>query len=224
MIKTKKNPIADIKKIMIVDDHAIVRQGITLLIEQEDDMQVCCSTADSRSALTLYEKHLPQLAIIDITLKESDGLDLIKSLHLRHPQLLVLVLSMHDENIFAERALKAGAKGYIMKHEGTEVLIKAIRQILNGQIFVSERMNTRLLENSLLGKKNAYTQVEALLSDREFEIYRFVGNGLATKRIAAILNLSIKTIESHKEHIKKKLKINNSVELIHQATQWLAAN
>jgi len=172
----------------------------------------------------MIEKHKPQLVITEITLKESDGLELTKNIRLHYPNVLVLILSMHDENIFAERALKTGAKGYIMKHENAEVLIKAIRQVFNRQIFLSTQMNTRLLEKSLSGKDSKDSAVEALLSDREFEIFRFLGSGLPTREIAGILNLSAKTIESHKENIKKKLKIDNSAKLVHKATQWLSSH
>ena len=206
-------------KILIVDDHPIVRQGLAQLLNQEFDFTVCGEAEDATQALESIQNLQPDLVIVDISLKGIDGLELTKKILMQYPELLILVLSMHDEALYAERALRAGAKGYIMKQEGTEKVISAIRKIVNGAIYLSEKMHTRLLQNIIGRPKNKETSILESLSDRELGIFRLIGQGLKTRKIADILNLSIKTIESHREHIKKKLKLKDATELLLHAVQ-----
>jgi len=208
-------------EILIVDDHAIVRQGIVQLLEQEDNFHVCCEAEDAESALKLVNQYKPDVLIIDITLKGIDGLELTKNICSFHPDIYILILSMHDEGVYAERALRAGANGYIMKQEGTEKLISAINRICSGDIYLSSKMHTTLL--SKLTTPAAANQKSGIdiLSNRELGVFNLVGRGFGTKKISELLYLSVKTVESHRENIKKKLQLNNAIELVQQAKMWV---
>ena len=205
-------------RVLLVDDHSIVRQGMRMLIAQEPDMVVCGEAASAHEALEDVEKSSPHVAVVDLSLKDSSGLELIKDLKIRHPNVLVLVLSMRDESFYAERVLRAGAKGYISKEEGTERLIEGIRTVLRGEIYVSEKLAAKLL-NTYVGGSPAESPVRKL-TDREVEVLEWIGHGLTTREIAEKLHLSIKTIDSHREHIKDKLKLDNATELLKHAIQW----
>lgn len=211
----------DKTRIMIVDDHPLVRHGITQLINAEPDMSVCCEAADYRQALeNLASCRSPDFMIVDLSLKDINGLELIKKLKAVLPALPVLVLSMHDEAHYAERAIRSGARGYVMKQEGTETLVKAIRTVLSGLFFVSPAVKTRLLSK----KAGIHTRVEAdilhCLSDRELQVFELIGKGLKTGQIAESLNLSTKTVETYREHIKTKLKLKDGIDLLQHATLW----
>ena len=209
------------KSIIIIDDHPIVRKGFAQLINRETDLEVVGEAEDQISAQTIVEREKPDLALVDLTLKESNGLELIKNFSILFPELKSLVISLHDERVYAERALRAGARGYIMKSEATENVMTAIRQVLQGTIYLSEDMRTRMLEH-FSGKQkqqNESTPVD-VLSDREFEVFRMIGEGLTTRVIADRLNLSVKTIETYRSHLKAKLNLTSSTELIQRAVEW----
>jgi len=221
--RRNSKPAASDKKInvLIVDDHPIVRRGLVELLNQEPDLKVCAEAEDARQALTAVKQHTPDLAVVDLTLKDIGGLELIKQLKHTHPELPVLVLSMHDETLYAERALRAGARGYSMKQEGPDKLAGAIRTVLRGEVFVSERMSSRLLGKLVGGRADVADSPLQRLSDRELEVFELLGRGLGTRQIAERLCVSVKTIESHREHIKDKLNLTNATELVQHATQWV---
>lgn len=200
----------------------MMREGLRQLLDGQADLKVSATAEDASSALKLAGDLPPDLAIVDISLRESSGLELIKDLRLRHPQIPILVLSMHDEVLYAERVLRAGAEGYVMKSESGEVIIAAIRQVLAGRIYLSDVMATRLLGH-LAGRKDAnppQSPVETL-SDRELEVFTLLGRGRTTREIANTLHVSIKTIEAHRANIKQKLGITTAPELIRRAVNWV---
>lgn len=209
------------KRIIIIDDHPIVRKGFAQLINRETDLQVVGEAEDQSSAQPIVEDEKPDLALVDLSLKDSDGLELIKNFTVLFPELKTLVISLHDERVYAERALRAGARGYIMKSEATENVMTAIRQVLHGGIYLSGDMQARMLEQ-FTGKHRSEEQQTPVdvLSDREFEVFRLIGEGLSTRSIAERLNLSIKTIETYRSHLKNKLGLDSSTELIQRAVEW----
>jgi len=203
--------------ILLVDDHPVVRHGLSTLINAQDDLHVCGEAADPREALAEVEAGRPDLALVDLGLGDADGLDLVKSLQQLRPELPVLVCSMHKESAYAERSLRAGARGYVMKQESNGTVLAAIRRVLSGQIHVSERVASKMLLKLVNpGSAGAEPGVQ-LLSDREFEVFRLIGRGLGPSEIARHLNVSVKTVETHREHIKKKLKLGNGRELTRAA-------
>ncbi len=209
--------------IFIVDDHPIVRQGLALLINREPDLAVCGDAEEARSALRRIEEMKPDLVIVDISLNGPDGLDLLKNIRAGHPNLPVLILSMLDELLYAERALRAGASGYIMKQEATERVLVAIRRILVGEIYVSDRMANRMLHRFVGGSQQGPRSPIADLTDRELEVFRLIGEGHGTRQIAEELHISVKTVESYQAHIKEKLLLKNARELVQRAIQWMVA-
>lgn len=217
------NDVAQTKAgILIVDDHPIVRQGTGLLINQQPDLAVWGEAGSAADALALLENSgkSVSLAIVDLSLGEVPGLDLLKTLRTRFPHLPVLVMSMHDESLYAERALRAGARGYIMKQEATENILAAIRYILAGGIHVSDRVQARILENLAEGRAESGESPLGGLSARELEVLRLVGRGYSTSEIARDMNRSVKTIEAHRANIKEKLRLRSSAELVRYAIQW----
>lgn len=207
-------------KVLIVDDHPVVREGLARRIARQEDMEVCGEAESAAQAMELIEKGQPDLAIVDLALKDSSGMDLIKDARERFPKLLLLVLSMQDETLYAERALLAGARGYVMKHEATDNVIVAIRRVVGGQVYLSDKMAARLLETMVSGKPAPGTGAVDLLSDRELEVFQHIGRGLGTRQIAERLGVSVKTIETYREHIKTKLCLQSASELTHQAFVW----
>jgi len=208
-------------RVVVVDDHPIIRRGLADLINQEDDLEVCAEATDAHQALEMIASLKPDIAVVDISLKEINGIELIKHIKTRHPKLPTLVLSMHDETLYAERALRAGARGYVMKQEPPETVISSIRKVLAGEIYVSEKMSSRLIARMADGRANGTGSPLEHLSDRELEVFQLIGQGLRTRQIAERLCLSIKTIESYREHIKDKLDLENSTELFQHALQWV---
>lgn len=208
-------------RIMIVDDHPLVRTGFRQLIDSETDLSVCCEAADIEKALQLLEQCSPDLAVIDLSLPDGNGLELIKRMQIHHPHIPILVSSMHDPDLFADRALRAGAKGYINKQEAGEEFIVAARQVLKGKIYLSPTIHERHLQEPVntQGSDVPLTPVEHL-SDRELEIFELIGHGMTTGYIADKLNLSVKTIESHRANIKSKLGLKSAGELTRSAVQW----
>jgi len=214
----EKNPAISI---MIVDDHPIVANGIQQLIDREPDMKVIYSVQDADNAVKCMDKSVPDLIIVDISLKGStNGIDLIKGLKKRYPKIRALVLSMHDENLYAERAIKAGAKGYIMKNDLTDNIIRAIRIIMKGNLYLSENITSKLLNSMVNQTADDESAVINTLSDREFEVFQQISNGVKTSDIARSMNISVKTVEAHKLRIKSKLNITNSTALTKYAIEW----
>jgi len=207
-------------RILIVDDHPIVRQGLTEILNHQPDLAVCGTAEDAPRAMEAVERLNPHLVIADISLRGVNGLELLKDLKARFPKLFVLMLSMHDEALYAVRALRAGASGYIMKEEATDKIVAAIHRILQGEIFLSERMERRMM-HQFLGARTARTgsPIEDL-SDRELEVFGLIGRGHGTRQIAEELHLSVKTVESHRAHIKEKLNLKSATELVQHAVQW----
>jgi DNA-binding NarL/FixJ family response regulator len=214
-------PVPNFKKgVLIVDDHPLLRQGLALLINQQQDMQVCGEAEEAQAAFQAIAQRRPDIMILDISLNGPDGLELLKSIRASDPALPVLVLSMHDEAIYAERALRARANGYIMKQEATEKVLVAVRRILNGEVYLSERMSSKLLQQYIGGAPSMMQSRISSLSDRELEVFRLIGEGRATREIADELHLSIKTVETYQAHIKEKLALRSGRELIQYAIQW----
>jgi DNA-binding NarL/FixJ family response regulator len=208
------------KRILVVDDHPIIRQGLALMLNREADLVVCGEAEDATGAMLVMASARPDILIVDISLNGPDGLDLLKNIRTTHPALPVLILSMHDESIYAERALRAGANGYIMKQEATEKVLVAIRRILNGEIYVSERIANKMLKLYITGATSLKNSSISDLSDRELEVFRLIGEGHGTRQIAEELHLSIKTVESYQAHIKDKLSLRSARELMQHAIQW----
>jgi DNA-binding NarL/FixJ family response regulator len=207
-------------KIFVVDDHPIVRQGLGLLINREPDMIVCGAAEEAQSALRAIPTLQPDVMVVDISLTGPDGLELVKTIRTRDANLPILVLSMHDESIYAERALRAGANGYIMKQEATEKVLVAIRRILRGDVYLSDRVSSKMLQQYVRGSTTARESPVADLSDRELEVFRLVGEGHGTRQIAEELHLSVKTVETYQAHIKEKLSLRNARELVQHAIEW----
>jgi DNA-binding NarL/FixJ family response regulator len=209
-------------RILIVDDHPVVRKGMAQLLDQESDLTVCGEALDHQGALAEIEEKTPDFVIADLSLKNSDGLALVKDVHARWPQLPVLVLSMYDENVYAERVLRAGARGYIMKQEALEKVLDAIRRILKGELYVSENVRQHFVRSvSQTGQPDTNSRL-ARLSDRELEVFQLIGEGLNAREIGLRLHLSPKTIEAHCARIKEKLDLKDGVEVLQSATLWLA--
>ncbi|HEX7079837.1 MAG TPA: response regulator transcription factor [Gammaproteobacteria bacterium] len=210
------------RRVYIVDDHPIVRKGLAELLEQEPDLTVCGEAADVREARVGLSEARPDVVILDLSLNDSDGLELIKEIRAKYGQLPVLVLSMHDETIYAERLLSAGANGYIMKHAGSDQLIVALRRVLSGGVYVSERIGASMIERfAAARRKHAIDPIERL-SNREVQVLNLIGRGKSTREIASDLSLSVKTIESHRQRIKKKLSLDSSPRLVQFAVNWYA--
>jgi DNA-binding NarL/FixJ family response regulator len=207
------------KRVFVVDDHPIVREGLTLLINREADLVVCGEAEEAQAALAAISRCHPDVVVVDISLSGPDGLDLIKTLRATAGPPM-LVLSMHDELIYAERALRAGASGYIMKQEGTQRVLVALRRILKGEVYLSDRAASRMVQHYVRGPAAVTRPVEAELSDRELEVYRLIGDGHGTRQIAEQLHLSVKTVETYQAHIKEKLSLRNARELVQHAIEW----
>jgi DNA-binding NarL/FixJ family response regulator len=222
MSVTYKSPSQSVtkKRILVIDDHPIVRQGLALMLNREADFVVCGEAEDANGALLVLASARPDVLIVDISLNGPDGLDLLKNIRTTHPSLPVLILSMHDESIYAERALRAGANGYIMKQEATERVLVAVRRILSGEIYVSDRIANRLLKHYIAGSSTPRNSSVGDLSDRELEVFRLIGEGQGTRQIAESLHLSIKTVESYQAHIKEKLCLRSARELMQHAIEW----
>jgi DNA-binding NarL/FixJ family response regulator len=208
------------KNVLVVDDHPLLRQGLALLINQQQDMQVCGEAEEAHAAMQAVTRCRPDIMILDISLNGPDGLELLKSIRAFDPELPVLILSMHDEAIYAERALRARANGYIMKQEATEKVLVAVRRILNGELYLSDRMSNKMLQHYIGGAPSMIQSRISSLSDRELEVFRLIGEGRATREIAEELHLSVKTVETYQAHIKDKLALRSGRELIQHAIQW----
>jgi DNA-binding NarL/FixJ family response regulator len=208
-------------KVLLVDDHPILRAGLGKLINQEADMMICGEAEDGPTAFDLAGTLNPDIAVIDISLKGSNGIELVKNLKARYPDLPTLVLSMHDESLYAERALRAGSLGYIMKEEAIEQVLVAIRKVLQGEIFLSEKMKGKMLQQMASGKGKVISSPIEQLTDRELEVFRLIGEGCSTRQIAGQLHLSVRTVEAYREYIKSKLNLKNATELVQHAFHWV---
>jgi len=207
-------------RVLLVDDHPIVRQGLALLIEREADLSVCGEADGAHSAFHALETLRPDIVLLDISLNGPDGLEVLKEIRMKSGSLPVLILSMHDESIYAERAMRAGANGYIMKQEATEKVLIAIRRILQGDVYLSDRLTTTMLQQYVRGGAHTKSSPLLNLTDRELEVFRLIGEGHGTRQIADELHLSVKTIESYQAHIKEKLALRNARELVQHAIEW----
>ena len=207
-------------RVLLVDDHPIVRQGLALLIDREGDLSVCGEAEGAHSAFHAISTLRPDIVLLDISLSGPDGLDVLKEIRVKSANLPVLMLSMHDETIYAERAMRAGANGYIMKQEATEKVLVAIRRILQGGVYLSDRLTNTMLQQYVHGASSAKKSPLVSLTDRELEVFRLIGEGHGTRQIADELHLSVKTIESYQAHIKEKLSLRNARELVQHAIEW----
>ncbi len=213
---------SDRHRIFILDDHPITRHGLVQLINREADLVVCGEAETADEALARIDAARPALVLADIAIPGKSGIDFIKDARVLHPEVKVLVLSMHDETVYAERVLRAGGRGYIMKSEGGEHVLAAIRQVLGGQVYVSKSISALILD-SLTRRPGAGRPTPAVLSDRELEVFELIGEGLSTQEIARRLHLSGKTVGTHRMHIKEKLKLQTGSELIQRAVRWSAS-
>jgi len=209
------------KGVILVDDHPLVRDSLSRLINHEPDLAMYGEAENAESALKIIREKSPSLAIVDITLKHSNGLELIKTIKAEHPELPVLVLSMHDESLYAERALRAGATGYITKHQPADEVLLAIRRVISGDVYLSEKLTSGYLKSLLAsGPKMALPTVDRL-TDRELEVLGFIGRGMTVREIATELHLGIPTVETYRARIKDKLDLKNGAELQHFAFRWV---
>ena len=220
-----RTPSADEKRgarILLVDDHPVVRHGLAQLINEARDLHVCGQASNVAEALEMVASQRPDLVVVDICLQNANGIELIKQIKAQYDdEVKMLVSSMHDESVFAERALQAGAMGYVSKEEATEKIVTAIRQVLEGRTFLSGRMTERLVRRVTHGEAPAVTNSIDTLSDRELEVFELMGRGWTTRKIASELHLSPKTIETYRQHIKTKLGLQNTSELVVRAAEWV---
>jgi len=213
---------ARVARILIVDDHPIVREGLALLLAGQPDMVVCAQAPDAATALQLVEETQPDIVIVDISLQKGNGIDLIKRIKTRSPSTRMLVSSMYEESLYAERALRAGASGYINKQESTNRIVDAVRCVFGGSVFLNERTSNQLLQRLVTGReKPAERPPIESLSDREMEVFELIGQGLNTKDIAARLHLSSKTVETYRDRIRGKLLLRKGLDLTHFAIRWI---
>lgn len=212
---------AKVARILLVDDHPIVRRGLADLIEEERDMEVCGQARSADEARRAVRQLQPDLAVVDLSLGDDSGLELLKDIQTIDASVKLLVVSIHDESIYAERVLKAGALGYVNKRAAEEHLVDAVRRVLKGNIYLEAQIADRMLRQMMNGAEEPGHDPHDRLSDREMEVYRMLGEGVSTRQIAERLHLSVKTIESYREHIKTKLNLRDSSEMIRHAVQWV---
>lgn len=209
-----------VKRLVLIDDHPIMRHGLAQLIRAEEGLDVIGEAGSAREGLEVIGKLKPDLAVIDLTLPDKNGLELVKDIRALHPSTQCIVLSMHDETLYGERSLRAGARGYVMKEEAADHLVTAIRKIISGGLYVSESLNARMLEQVSGASRSKATGMDAL-TDRELEILSLIGSGVPTKNIAAQLSISARTVEAHRAHIKEKLGMSDGASLVRYAVQWV---
>ena len=214
----KKNS-KGVRRVLIVDDHPMMRNGLTQLIDTEPDLKAAWQADNAGQAMEIIASQRPDLVLVDISLPDRSGVELIKDIHSLHPGMPILVFSMHDETLYAERVLRAGARGYIMKQEGGNTLLQAMRQVLAGHIYLSSEMSAKALEVFSGHRPDVQSPVERL-SDREFEVFQLIGQGFGTREIAHRLHLSVKTVEVHRANIRKRLELKTGHDLIRYAIRW----
>jgi DNA-binding NarL/FixJ family response regulator len=221
---SRKKPIKR-ARVLIVDDHPAVREALAWRIGRQSDLKVCGEAADMSEALRLLADTNPDVAVVDISLKASNGIDLIKRIKDRNAHVRILVWSMHSEALYAERALRAGALGYVNKDQATDRIVEATRRVLEGKVYLSEAMSERLLQRAVGGARAEVTRWPLeVLADRELEVFRLIGAGVKTADIAERLHLSVKTVETYRDRIRKKLDLSDGTQLAHYATQWALEN
>ncbi|MFP4139531.1 MAG: response regulator transcription factor [Phycisphaerae bacterium] len=220
MTTTEDSTESNLTRIAIVDDHPMVRQGIRVVLQAEGGFEVCGEAESVSEALQMLSREKPDLAIVDLHLKNSSGLELIKDVQVRQPDLPILVLSMRDEGFYAERVLRAGARGYVTKEEGPKKIVEGIRRVLAGDIFLSDQMASKVMSKIVGGLDKPGDSPMDSLTDRELEVFELIGQGLPTREVAQRLHISPKTVDSHREHIKEKLKLDNSTDLLKHAIEW----
>jgi DNA-binding NarL/FixJ family response regulator len=213
----KRKPI----RFLVVDDHPVFRQGLVALVRSDQRFEVCAETGTIAETVAAFERVVPDVALVDISLVGQNGLDLVKTLKAAHPDVLILIISMHDEVVYAERALKAGARGYVMKQEAASVMLDAITTVLSGKIYVSAAMRDRLLETMFSQREETEAPSVERLSDRELEVLEHIGQGYGATEIAKELNLSVKTVNAYRDHIKEKLRIGGAGDLRRFAVKWV---
>lgn len=223
MLATKRQPVVPRGpaeyRILLVDDHALIREGFSSVINNAPDLSVCGEAESEQDALKKVEQLAPDLVILDLSLKDGYGFGLIQRLHRKHPEIQILVCSMHEESLFAERVIASGARGYVCKAEGIPELVSAVRCVLRGEIYVSKAMQQRLLMGGMRGQRQTGSPLTGL-TERQFEVFLLISKGMKKNAIAECLSISVKTVESHREHIKQRLKLNNIDELMLYAAQW----
>jgi len=215
-----ESPSNKVTRVLLVDDHPVVRQGLAESINRERDLSVCAQAEDHQGALKAIETTHPELIVVDLMLKNSSGIELIKDIHARWPRLLILVVSMHDENLYAERVLRAGAQGYITKQQATHDILSAIRRVLSGGIYLNERTASAVLARLANKAHAAGNSIPELLADRELEVFELTGRGLSTREIAGQLRIDVKTVDTYRARIREKLNLKSSSELLQLAIRW----
>ena len=211
------------KRILIVDDHPVFRHGLSQFIAQMDELTICGEAENSQSALEAMRRHQPDVVLLDVSMPGPNGIEVIKHMLAEQPRLIILVVSMHDESLYALRALRAGAKGYLMKHQALDSILEALRKVIGGGIYVSPQFSEKLVFRAIQGSSSDLGSPVDKLSDRELEVLQFFGRGRSTREIAEALHLSAKTIETHRAHIKEKLGFNSADELVKFAIEWMTA-
>lgn len=222
-MRSSDRPRGARKRILLVDDHPLIREGLRKVISRQPDLLVCGDAKTAPEGLAAIDRENPDAVIIDLSLEQGSGLDMIKDLRVRFPALSILVLSIHHEDLYAERALCAGANGYVMKRDPPEKVVQALRDILNGRTAVSENIIRHIIDHNLRGMPPTTQSPAGSLSDREIEIYRMLGEGIGTREIAAKLRLAVSTVESYRANLKQKLNLRNATELVASATRFVAS-
>lgn len=207
-------------RVLLVDDHPVVREGLAESINRESDLTVCAQAEDHQGALKAIETHHPELVVVDLMLRDSSGMELIKDIHARWPRLLILVVSMHDETLYAERVLRAGAQGYITKQQATHDILLAIRRVLGGGIYLNERTASAVLARLATKPQAPSHSIPDLLADRELEVFELTGRGLSTREVAGQLRIDAKTVDTYRARIREKLNLKSSSELLQLAIRW----
>jgi len=210
-------------KVLIVDDHPTMREGLIRVIERESDLQICGETGSAREALEIVQKCKPDIVLLDLSLGKENGIEVIKDLRIRHPLLVVLVHSMHEDSVYAGRALRAGARGYVTKSEPPGNILKAIREVLEGEIYLNPALTKEVLHTLVADDHQKGASPFGVLSDREFEVFEMMGKGFVTKEIAATLHLSQKTVQAHRDHIREKMGFKDAASLLRFAIRWTEA-
>ena len=211
------------RRVLLVDDHPVVRDGLRQIIQRESDLMVCGEVETARAVRAAIKEFHPDIVVTDLSLRQGDGMEVVRDVRAQYPRLPILVLSMHDEAIYAERVLAVGANGYIMKKAASQEFLMALRRVLEGQVYVSTAMNSILIERLVAKTEAASTDPIHDLSNRELQVLQMMGRGLPTREIANLLNLSVKTVESHRHRLKRKLKLESGVQLVRYAVTWMAS-
>ena len=214
-------PSSPTTRILVVDDHPIVREGLSSVLAREPDLEVCGEAEDVPSAIKLVHETRPNVVTIDISLRNGSGIDLIRRIAKNDPTIRMVVCSLHNERLYAERAMRAGALGYVNKHEATEMIVAAIRRVLHGKVYLSDRISEQLAHRLIGGRGKEVQAALESLSDRELDVFRMIGNGLTSSQIARELHLGVKTVDTYRSRIKQKLKLANTVQLAREAAQWV---